>query len=57
MAEAVSAAQSFADCGDMILLSPACSSLDMFASFGERGRVFQQMAAQLTAQTAGGADE
>ena len=57
MAEVVSAAQSFADCGDMILLSPACSSLDMFASFGERGRVFQQMAAQLTAQTAGGADE
>jgi UDP-N-acetylmuramoylalanine--D-glutamate ligase len=29
--------------GDTILLSPACSSFDMFENFEERGRVFKEI--------------
>jgi UDP-N-acetylmuramoylalanine--D-glutamate ligase len=28
--------------GDVVLLSPACASLDMFTDFTHRGRVFTQ---------------
>jgi UDP-N-acetylmuramoylalanine--D-glutamate ligase len=27
--------------GEVVLLSPACSSFDMFQDYAERGRVFQ----------------
>jgi UDP-N-acetylmuramoylalanine--D-glutamate ligase len=37
---AVAAARSEAAAGDTVLLSPACSSLDMFASFAARGKAF-----------------
>jgi UDP-N-acetylmuramoylalanine--D-glutamate ligase len=40
MPEAVRAAARFAQPGDTVLLSPACSSLDMFRDYAERGSVF-----------------
>jgi UDP-N-acetylmuramoylalanine--D-glutamate ligase len=40
MPEAVRAAAHFAQPGDTVLLSPACSSLDMFRDYAERGNVF-----------------
>jgi UDP-N-acetylmuramoylalanine--D-glutamate ligase len=38
--EAVKAAAKLAGPGDMVLLSPACASLDMFNSYSERGEQF-----------------
>jgi UDP-N-acetylmuramoylalanine--D-glutamate ligase len=40
MDDAVSAAQRLAQPGDAVLLSPACSSFDMFSSYAERGDRF-----------------
>lgn len=40
MDEAVRAAARFAQAGDAVLLSPACSSLDMFRDYAERGNAF-----------------
>ena len=40
--EAVKLAHSLADKGDTVLLSPGCSSFDMFANFEERGEVFKK---------------
>ena len=40
MAEAVRVAASLAEPGDTVLLSPACSSYDMFVSYAHRGNAF-----------------
>jgi UDP-N-acetylmuramoylalanine--D-glutamate ligase len=40
MEEAVRAARRFAQAGDTVVLSPACSSLDMFRDYAERGNAF-----------------
>jgi len=40
--EAVRAAREYAEPGDVVLLSPACASWDMFESYEIRGRMFKQ---------------
>ncbi len=49
MAQAFDRAVSIAHRGDVVLLSPACSSFDEFSSFQERGRAFKDMVAGLDA--------
>ena len=47
MDEAVSLAHSFAARDSLVLLSPMCSSFDMFSSYKERGEVFKKAVKQL----------
>ncbi|MCX4749609.1 UDP-N-acetylmuramoyl-L-alanine--D-glutamate ligase [Kitasatospora sp. NBC_01287] len=48
MAEVVRAAARVARPGDTVLLAPACASMDMFASYGERGDLFAEAVRGLT---------
>lgn len=45
--EAVTKAAELAEPGDIVLLSPACTSWDMFSSFEERGRLFKKLVMEL----------
>jgi UDP-N-acetylmuramoylalanine--D-glutamate ligase len=45
--EAVRQSRDLARRGDLVLLSPACSSLDMFANFEARGREFAEAVGEL----------
>ena len=47
MDDAVEAAYEIANSGDTVLLSPACSSFDMFSGYEERGEVFRNSVRQL----------
>lgn len=53
MEEAVRTALSLAEPGDAVLLSPACSSFDMFKSYAERGDVFVRAVEALAAESKG----
>jgi len=46
---AVREAQSLVETGDVVLLSPACASFDMFESFEARGNSFRQIVQELVA--------
>ena len=48
MREAVATARSLARTGEVVLLSPACASFDMFDNFEHRGDVFMDLVRELT---------
>jgi UDP-N-acetylmuramoylalanine--D-glutamate ligase len=47
--EAVLLAHQKAKSGEVVLLSPACSSFDMFKDYKERGRVFKEAVFKISA--------
>jgi len=46
--EAVQTARDSANTGDTVLMSPACSSFDMFDNYEHRGNEFKKLVHQLT---------
>jgi UDP-N-acetylmuramoylalanine--D-glutamate ligase len=53
MAEAVDMAYAAAEAGDVVLLSPACASFDMFDNYIHRARIFCQEVHRLESQVNG----
>jgi UDP-N-acetylmuramoylalanine--D-glutamate ligase len=43
MEEAIQFARLMAESGDTVLLSPACSSFDMFDNYEDRGDTFKRL--------------
>lgn len=54
MQQAVIEASDVASSGDLVLLSPACASFDMFDGFEHRGQCFQEAVSSLTELDQGG---
>ena len=54
MREALDVAIGLAEPGDVVLLSPACSSFDEFSGYEERGRVFKGLVAECIAPSGPG---
>jgi UDP-N-acetylmuramoylalanine--D-glutamate ligase len=50
--DAVTAAHGIAEKGDVVLLSPACASFDMFRDFEDRGRQFKRIVMDIEASHA-----
>jgi len=55
--EAMQAAHKLAQPGDVVLLSPACASFDLFKNYEDRGCQFKDWVAQLIKQKKGADDE
>jgi UDP-N-acetylmuramoylalanine--D-glutamate ligase len=50
MRDVVLAASAFAQPGDVVLLAPACASMDQFQSYAQRGEFFVEAVQELVGQ-------
>ena len=53
MDQVVTFAKNLASKGDTVLLAPACASMDQFASYAERGQMFQDAIFELVSESKG----